>query len=93
MEAALGSGRSSRSGDCKYSCVNVRDSIYPTNRTESWKHMWTDAIRKLAKKIAKDVKTEADLGDFSKLLKKIVVITSTIFRTFFSGSLRRSIAQ
>ena len=22
--------------DCKYSCVNVRDSIYPTNRTESW---------------------------------------------------------
>ena len=34
-----------------------------------------DAIRKLAQKIAKDVKTEADLGDFSKLLKKIVVET------------------
>lgn len=35
-----------------------------------------DAIRQLAKKIAKDVKTEADLGDFSKLLKKIVVETA-----------------
>jgi len=27
-------------------------------------------IRQLAKNIAKDIKTEADLGDFSKLLKK-----------------------
>ena len=35
-----------------------------------------DAIRQLAKKIAKDVKTEADLGDFSNLLKKIVVETA-----------------
>ena len=35
-----------------------------------------DAIRQLAKKIAKDIKTEADLGDFSKLLKKIVVETA-----------------
>ena len=35
-----------------------------------------DAIRQLAQKIAKDVKTEADLGDFSKLLKKIVVETA-----------------
>ena len=35
-----------------------------------------DAIRKLAQKIAKDVKAEADLGDFSKLLKKIVVETA-----------------
>ncbi len=33
-----------------------------------------DAIRKLAKKIAKDVKTEADLGDFSKLLKCLMVM-------------------
>ena len=33
-------------------------------------------IRQLAKKIAKDIKTEADLGDFSKLLKKIVVETA-----------------
>jgi len=39
-------------------------------------HVDEDAIRKLAKKIAKDVKTEADLGDFSKLLKKIVVETA-----------------
>ncbi|MFK8076620.1 MAG: hypothetical protein AB8B84_08535 [Granulosicoccus sp.] len=35
-----------------------------------------DLIRQLAKKIAKDVKTEANLGDFSKLLKKIVVETA-----------------
>ena len=35
-----------------------------------------DAIRQLAHKIAKNVKTEADLGDFSKLLKKIVVETA-----------------
>ena len=34
------------------------------------------AIRKLAQKIAKDIKTETDLGDFSKLLKKIVVETA-----------------
>jgi len=40
-------------------------------------HVDEDAIRKLlAKKITKDVKTEADLGDFSKLLKKIVVETA-----------------
>jgi len=39
-------------------------------------HMDEDAIRKLAKQIAKDVKSEADLGDFSKLLKKIVVETA-----------------
>ena len=39
-------------------------------------YMDEDAIRKLAQKIAKDVKTEADLGDFSKLLKKIVVETA-----------------
>jgi len=32
-----------------------------------------DAIRKLGKEIAKGIKTEADLGDFSKLLKKMVV--------------------
>ena len=35
-----------------------------------------DLVRKLAKNIAKDIKTEADLGDFSKLLKKIVVETA-----------------
>ena len=35
-----------------------------------------DAIRKLGKEIAKGIKTEADLGDFSKLLKKIVVETA-----------------
>jgi len=35
-----------------------------------------DLIRQLAKDIAKDIKTEADLGDFSKLLKKIVVETA-----------------
>jgi putative transposase len=35
-----------------------------------------DLIRQLIKKIAKDVKTEADLGDFSKFLKKIVVETA-----------------
>ena len=35
-----------------------------------------DLIRQLAKNIAKDIKTEADLGDFSKLLKKIVVETA-----------------
>ncbi len=35
-----------------------------------------DAIRQLAKKIAKDIKSEADLGDFSRLLKKIVVETA-----------------
>ncbi|MFK8079523.1 MAG: hypothetical protein AB8B97_04495 [Granulosicoccus sp.] len=29
-------------------------------------------LRQLTKNIAKDIKTEADLGDFSKLLKKIV---------------------
>ena len=39
-------------------------------------HVDEDAIRKLAQKIAKDVKTEADLGDFSKLLIKIVVETA-----------------
>ena len=39
-------------------------------------HVDEDLIRQLAKKIAKDVKTEADLGDFSKLLKKIVVETA-----------------
>ena len=39
-------------------------------------HVDEDAIRKLAQKIAKDVKTETDLGDFSKLLKKIVVETA-----------------
>ena len=39
-------------------------------------HVDEDAIRKLAKKIAEDVKTEVDLGDFSKLLKKIVVETA-----------------
>ena len=33
-------------------------------------------IRSLAQKIAKDIKTESDLGDFSKLLKKIVVETA-----------------
>ena len=33
-------------------------------------HVDEDAIRKLAKKIAKEVKTEADLGDFSKLLSR-----------------------
>lgn len=27
-----------------------------------------DLVRKLAKNIAKDIKTEADLGEFSKLL-------------------------
>ena len=42
-------------------------------------HVDEDAIRKLAKKIAKDVKTEADLGDFSKLLKKIVVETCLLY--------------
>ena len=35
-----------------------------------------ESIRKLAKNIAKDIKTEADLGDFSKLLRKIVVETA-----------------
>lgn len=35
-----------------------------------------DAIRQLAKMIGKDVKNEADRGDFSKLLKKIVVKTA-----------------
>ena len=35
-----------------------------------------DLGRKLAKNIAKDIETEADLGDFSKLLKKIVVETA-----------------
>ena len=35
-----------------------------------------DLVRKLAKNIAKDIKTEADLGEFSKLLKKIVVKTA-----------------
>ena len=35
-----------------------------------------DAIRKLGKEIAKGIKTEADLGDFSKLLKKIVEETA-----------------
>ena len=33
-------------------------------------------VRQLAKSIAKDIKSEADLGDFSKLLKKIVVETA-----------------
>ena len=40
------------------------------------KHADEDLIRQLAKKIAKSVNTEADLGDFSKLLKKIVVETA-----------------
>ncbi|MEE9322619.1 MAG: hypothetical protein V3U76_19415 [Granulosicoccus sp.] len=35
-----------------------------------------DAIRQLAKTIAKNVKTEAELGDIFKLLKKIVVETA-----------------
>ena len=35
-----------------------------------------ELIRKLAKDIAKDIKTETDLGDFSELLKKIVVETA-----------------
>ena len=39
-------------------------------------HVDEDLIRQLAKNIAKDIKTEADLGDFSKLLKKIVVETA-----------------
>lgn len=39
-------------------------------------HMDEDAIRKLGKEIAKGIKTEADLGAFSKLLKKIVVETA-----------------
>ena len=39
-------------------------------------HVDEDTIRQLAKKIAKDIKTEADLGDFSKVLKKIVVETA-----------------
>ena len=39
-------------------------------------HMDEDAIRKLGKEIAKSIKTEADLGAFSKLLKKIVVETA-----------------
>ena len=39
-------------------------------------HVDENLIRQLAKKIAKDIKTEADLGDFSKLLKKIVVETA-----------------
>jgi len=39
-------------------------------------HLNEDAIRQLAQKIAKDIKTEADLGDFSKLLKKVVVETA-----------------
>jgi len=34
-----------------------------------------DSLRKLGKKIARGIKTEADLGDFSKLPKKIVVET------------------
>ncbi|MFK7996925.1 MAG: hypothetical protein AB8B87_22500 [Granulosicoccus sp.] len=47
-------------------------------------HVDEDAIRQLAKKIAQDIKTEADLGDFSKLLKKTVLkqhwmFTSLIF--------------
>ena len=39
-------------------------------------HMDEDAIRKLGKAIAKSIKTEADLGAFSKLLKKVVVETA-----------------
>ena len=39
-------------------------------------HVDEGLIRQLAKKIAKDIKTEADLGGFSKLLKKIVVETA-----------------
>ena len=39
-------------------------------------YMDEDAIRKLGKEIAKGIKSEADLGDFSKLLKKIVVETA-----------------
>ena len=39
-------------------------------------HVDEKLIRQLAKSIAKDIKTEADLGDFSKLLKKIVVETA-----------------
>ena len=34
-------------------------------------HVDEDAIRKLGKEIAKGIKTEADLGDFSKLLKRL----------------------
>jgi len=36
-------------------------------------HVDEDAIRKLGKQIGKSIKTEADLGEFSKLLKKMVV--------------------
>lgn len=36
-------------------------------------HADEDTIRQLAKNIAKDIRTEADLRDFYKLLKKIVV--------------------
>lgn len=62
---------------CLSSCVNVRDSLYLTNRTGIIDtHVDEDLIRQLAKKIAKDVRTEADLGDFSKLLKKIAVETA-----------------
>lgn len=39
-------------------------------------HVDENLIRQLAKKIAKDIKTEADLGDLSKLLMKIVVETA-----------------
>jgi len=39
-------------------------------------HVDEELVRQLAKNIAKDIKTEADLGDFSKLLKKIVVETA-----------------
>ncbi len=39
-------------------------------------HVDEKLIRQLAKSIAKDIKTEADLGDFSKLLKKIVIETA-----------------
>jgi len=35
-----------------------------------------EAIRQLAKKIATEIKTEADLGVFSKVLKKVVVETA-----------------
>ncbi|MFK8082578.1 MAG: transposase [Granulosicoccus sp.] len=39
-------------------------------------YLGEDAIRQLAQKIAKDIKTEANLGDFTKLLKKIVFETA-----------------
>ena len=32
---------SKRPRDCKSKCVNARDSLYPTYRTESWNHTWT----------------------------------------------------